>query len=35
MAALEMKGRPITELPQESPLQLKVKEMIEGLGLYN
>jgi CO dehydrogenase maturation factor len=33
MAGLEMKGRPITELPQESPLQLKVKEMIEGLGL--
>jgi CO dehydrogenase maturation factor len=33
MAALEMKGRPITELPQESPLQLKVTEMIEGLGL--
>jgi len=33
MAALEMKGRPITELPQESPLQLKVKEMIEGLSL--
>jgi CO dehydrogenase maturation factor len=33
MAALEMKGRPITELPQESPLQLKVKEIIEGLGL--
>jgi len=33
MAALEMKGRPITELPQESHLQLKVKEMIEGLGL--
>jgi len=33
MAALEMKGRPITELPHESPLQLKVKEMIEGLGL--
>jgi CO dehydrogenase maturation factor len=33
MATLEMKGRPITELPQESPLQLKVKEMIEGLGL--
>jgi CO dehydrogenase maturation factor len=33
MAALEMKGRPIIELPQESPLQLKVKEMIEGLGL--
>jgi CO dehydrogenase maturation factor len=33
MAGLEMKGRPITELPQESPLQLKVKEMVEGLGL--
>ena len=33
MAALEMRGRPITELPQESPLQLKVKEMIKGLGL--
>jgi CO dehydrogenase maturation factor len=33
MAGLEMTGRPITELPQESPLQLKVKEMIEGLGL--
>jgi CO dehydrogenase maturation factor len=33
MATLEMKGRPITALPQESPLQLKVKEIIEGLGL--
>jgi CO dehydrogenase maturation factor len=33
MADLEMKGRPVTELPPESPLQLKVKEMIEGLGL--
>jgi len=33
MEDLEMTGRPITELPQESPLQLKVKEMIEGLGL--
>jgi CO dehydrogenase maturation factor len=33
MATLEMTGRAITELPQESPLQLKVKEMIEGLGL--
>jgi CO dehydrogenase maturation factor len=33
VAALEMKGRPITELPQESPLEVKVKEMIEGLGL--
>jgi CO dehydrogenase maturation factor len=33
MAVLEMKGSPITELAQESPLQLKVKEMIECLGL--
>jgi CO dehydrogenase maturation factor len=33
MAALEMKGSPITELSQESPLQLKVKEIVEGLGL--
>ncbi|MFW6117887.1 MAG: AAA family ATPase [Chloroflexota bacterium] len=33
MAGLEMTGRPITELPGESPLQLKVKEMIDGLGL--
>ena len=33
MAALEMKGRPLTELRQESPLQLKIKEMIEGLSL--
>jgi CO dehydrogenase maturation factor len=33
MAGLEMTGRPITELPQESPLQLKVKEMLEGLRL--
>ena len=33
MAGLEMKGRPITELPQESPLQLKVKEIAEGLRL--
>jgi CO dehydrogenase maturation factor len=33
VAALEMKGIPITELRQESPLQLKVKEIIEGLGL--
>jgi CO dehydrogenase maturation factor len=33
IAVLEMKGIPITELPQESPLQLKVKEMIECLGL--
>ena len=33
MANLEMKGRPVTELPQESPLQLKVKEIAEGLRL--
>jgi CO dehydrogenase maturation factor len=33
MAALEMKGRPVTELPAESPLQLMVKEIIEVLGL--
>jgi len=32
-AGLEMKGRPVTELPQESPLQLKVKEIAEGLRL--
>jgi CO dehydrogenase maturation factor len=33
MANLEMKGRPVTELPQASPLQLKVKEIAEGLCL--
>jgi CO dehydrogenase maturation factor len=33
MAGLEMKGRPVTELPQESPLQLKIKEIAEGLRL--
>jgi CO dehydrogenase maturation factor len=33
MAGLEMKGRPVTELPQESPLQLKVREIAEGLLL--
>jgi len=33
VAALEMKGSPMTELPQGSPLELKVKEMIESLGL--
>ena len=33
MAGLEMKGRPVTELPQESPLQLKVKEIAGGLRL--
>jgi CO dehydrogenase maturation factor len=33
VADLEMKGRPVTELPQESPLQLKVKEIAESLSL--
>jgi len=33
MAGLEMKGKPVTELPQESPLQLKVKEITESLRL--
>ncbi len=33
MAGLEMKGRPVTELPQESPLQLEVKEIVESLFL--
>jgi CO dehydrogenase maturation factor len=33
MANLEMKGRPVTELPQKSPLQLKIKEITEGLRL--
>ncbi|MHA2315360.1 MAG: nucleotide-binding protein, partial [Candidatus Hermodarchaeia archaeon] len=33
LAALEMKGKPVTELPQDSSLQLRTKEMIEGLGL--
>jgi CO dehydrogenase maturation factor len=33
IANLEMKGRPVTELPKESPLQLKVKEIAEGLHL--
>jgi len=30
---LEMKGRPVTELPQESPLQSKVREIAESLSL--
>lgn len=33
IAGLEMKGRPVTELSQKSPLQLKIKEMAEGLRL--
>ena len=33
MAGLEMQGRAVTELPPESPLQLKVREIAEGLHL--
>jgi CO dehydrogenase maturation factor len=33
MASLEMQGKPVTELAQESPLRLKVEEIIEGLSL--
>ena len=33
MADLEMKGRPVTELPKRSPLQLRVGEIAEGLRL--
>ena len=33
MAGLEMQGKPVTELPPESPLLLKVKEIAEGLHL--
>jgi CO dehydrogenase maturation factor len=33
MGDLEMKGRPVTELPQDSPLQLKIREIAEGLRL--
>jgi CO dehydrogenase maturation factor len=33
MAGLEMQGKPVTELPPESPLLLKVKEIAEGLDL--
>jgi CO dehydrogenase maturation factor len=33
MAGLEMKGRPVAELPERSPLQLKVKEIVEDLRL--
>jgi CO dehydrogenase maturation factor len=33
MAGLEMKGRPVTELHEGSPLQARVKEIAEGLGL--
>jgi CO dehydrogenase maturation factor len=33
MSNLEMRGKPVTELPQRSPLQLKVKEIAEDLRL--
>jgi len=33
MAGLEMKGRPVAELPKRSPLQLKVNEIAESLRL--
>jgi CO dehydrogenase maturation factor len=33
MANLEMRGMPVTELPQESPLQSKIREIAEGLRL--
>jgi CO dehydrogenase maturation factor len=33
MAGLEMKGRPVTELHEGSPLQARVKEIAEGLAL--
>ena len=33
MSDLEMKGKPVTDLPQESPLQSKVKEIVESLSL--
>jgi CO dehydrogenase maturation factor len=33
MAGLEMQGRPVTGLPPESPLLLKVKEIAKNLDL--
>jgi len=33
MAGLEMEGKPVTELPQESPLRSKVTEIVERLRL--
>jgi len=33
MAGLEMQGKPVTGLPPESPLLLKVKEIVDNLGL--
>ena len=33
MPSLEMQGRPVSELAEDSPLRLKVKEIVEGLNL--
>lgn len=33
IADLEIKGAPLTELPQDSPLQVKVKQVANSLGL--
>jgi CO dehydrogenase maturation factor len=33
MPGLEMQGKPVTELPQDSPLRLRVGEIVEGLDL--
>jgi CO dehydrogenase maturation factor len=33
VAALEMKGSPVTELPEDSPLRSKVREIVETLCL--
>jgi len=33
MPNLEMQGRPVSELPQDSPLRLKVKELVERLNM--
>jgi CO dehydrogenase maturation factor len=33
MPSLEMQGKPVTELPQDSPLRLRVGEIVEGLDL--
>jgi CO dehydrogenase maturation factor len=33
VAALEMKGSPVTELPEDSPLRSKVREIVETLRL--
>ena len=33
MSDLETRGKPVTELPAESPLQIKVREIVENLSL--